>query len=586
MAATIDRGKAHATLTNAGLGENDKEKDNKITNIEDHNNTNSDQIDADVGTTNANSADQYVMDTSDFPSPKRLAAIMVGLFLAMFTNNLDATIIATAIPYITDQFHTIKDVAWYVSATFLTFAAFQSTWGKALKYFPIKPTFLLALFLFELGSLICGVAPNSTALIVGRAIAGVGGAGVSAGAFTLIAFSAPPAQVPAYMGGMGATYAAAALLGPLLGGVLTQHATWRWCFYLNLPFGGITGLIIIFFYRAPAASRYAINTPVREKFLQMDIMGSILIIGATVCYLLAFQWAGISKSWSDSSVIGTIVGFVLLTAAFCINEWKMDSRALLQPSLLKNRRIWSNQAHIFCISGGLFVLIYNTPIYFQSVKNTTPLESGIRNLPIIIGSLFSLMAGAIVTVYGKLWAPLMAAGAAVATIGSGLIYTWDIDTGAGGWIGYQALTGIGTGLAMQIPMMANQAAVPVEDMSTVMAMTLFFQIIGGSFCVSAGQAAFSNTMLRKLKTTAPMVDPQKVLNTGAAQFRSVFPAEDVPGILEAYMAGLKVAFALAIALIGLSFLLALVPRWDNLRPAQDAKKKVKEAKTDKEAIAA
>jgi MFS family permease len=514
----------------------------------------------------------WVMDTSDFPKPKALAAIMVGLFLAMFTNNLDTTIIATAIPYITDEFHTIQDVAWYVSATFLTFAAFQSTWGKALKYFSIKQTFLLALFVFELGNLICGVAPNSTAFILGRAIVGAGAAGVSSGVFCLIAFSALPAQVPAYMGGVGATYAIAALLGPLLGGVLTQRVTWRWCFYLNLLFGAVTALVISLFYKAPAASRYALNTPLKEKLLQLDIAGSILIMAGATCYILAFQWAGISKSWSDSSVIGTIIGFGLITIAFGINEWKMGHRALLQTRLLKNRRIWSSCVHIFFISGGFFALIYYTPIYFQSIKKTTPLESGVRNLPIIIGCFFSIMAGFIVTVYGMLWAPLMAGGAAIATIGCGLIYTWDIGTTAGGWIGYQALTGIGTGLAMQIPIMANQAIVAVEDMSSVMAMTLFFQIIGGSFCVSAAQAAFANMMLRKLAMTAPEVNPQQVLNMGATQLRDVFSPEQIPGILEAYMAGLKVVFALVIALVSLSFVFALVPKWDNLRQEQKEKK--------------
>ncbi|OBT38623.1 hypothetical protein VE00_10793 [Pseudogymnoascus sp. WSF 3629] len=525
------------------------------------------------GTSDPGAAQAWTMDTSDFPKPKALAAIMIGLFLAMFTNNLDATIIATAIPYITDDFKTIQDVAWYVSATFLTFAAFQSTWGKALKYFPIKQTFLLALFIFELGSLICGVAPNSTALILGRAIAGAGGAGVSSGVFSLIAFSAPPPQVPAYMGGVGATYAIAALLGPLLGGVLTQHASWRWCFYLNLPFGAVTAIVVFFFYKTPAASRYALNTPFKEKMLQMDIVGSILIMAGVTCYILAFQWAGISKSWSDSSVIGCIIGFGLITIAFAINEWKMGHRALLQPHLIKNRRIWSNCVHVFFIAGGFFVLIYYTPIYFQSIKNTTPLESGVRNLPIIIGCFFSIMAGFIVAVYGLLWAPLMAGGAALATIGCGLIYTWDINTNAGGWIGYQALTGIGTGLAMQIPIMANQAIVAVEDMSSVMAMTLFFQIIGGSFCVSAAQAAFANTMLRTLATTAPGVDPEQVLNMGATQLHEVFSPEQIPGILDAYMAGLKVVFALAIALVGLSFVFTLVPKWNHLRPGQGKEKK-------------
>jgi MFS family permease len=138
------------------------------------------------------------------------------------------TIVATAIPRITDQFHSLDQVGWYGSAFFLTVASFQATWGKAYKYFPLKTTFLLSMFFFEIGSLICAVAPNSTTLIVGRAIAGAGGAGIASGAYTIIGFSAPPAQVPAYTGILGAVYSVASVIGPLLGGVFTEKVNWRW----------------------------------------------------------------------------------------------------------------------------------------------------------------------------------------------------------------------------------------------------------------------------------------------------------------------------------------------------------------------
>ena len=168
-------------------------------------------------------------EEGEYPTAFRLAMIIVALALAVFLVAIDMTIVATAIPRITDQFHSLDQVGWYGSAFFLTLASFQSTWGKAYKYFPLKASFLISILVFEIGSLVCGVAKDSTTLIVGRAIAGAGGAGIASGAYTIIAFSAPPQQRPAFTGILGASYGIASVIGPLLGGVFTDKLTWRWC---------------------------------------------------------------------------------------------------------------------------------------------------------------------------------------------------------------------------------------------------------------------------------------------------------------------------------------------------------------------
>lgn len=502
--------------------------------------------------------------SSDLPGPGRLALTMFALFMGMFTANLDSTILATAIPYITNEFHSLDDIGWYGSATFLTFAAFQTTWGKAFKYFNLKWAYLVSLFIFEVGSLICAVAPNSVTLIVGRAIAGIGAAGLCTGTFVIIGYTVVPERQPRFMGVMGATYALASFVGPLVGGAFTEKVTWRWCFYLNLPIGGLAAFIIVVFFQTPKTAK-PVEAPWREKFFQLDPSGCLFIIGAVVCYLLALQWGGLQKSWSDSSVIGTLIGFILIFIAFGANEWWLGERASVVPRLFKRRRILVNCAVVFFNSGGFFILIYYLPLYFQSIRNASPIGSGVRNLPFLIGGIFSMISGVVISATQR-WVPFMTVGAALSAVGGGLIYTIEQDTSTGKWVGFQILAGASTGFISQIPIMANTACVDMVDMSTVSAMTLFFQLLGGSFSVSAAQSVFGNTLLRRIQETAPEISPSLVLSAGASELRKIFPANALPGILTAYMDGIKGAFAVATALLAVSALLALLAKWEKLIP--------------------
>ncbi|CEJ81239.1 hypothetical protein VHEMI01379 [[Torrubiella] hemipterigena] len=242
----------------------------------------------------------------------------------------------------------------------------------------------------------------------------------------------------------------------------------------------------------------------------------------------------------------------------------MGERAAIVPRLMKNHRITINQLVVFFNSGGLFVLIYYLPIYFQSVRNDTPIQSGVYNLPFHIGGIFSMASGFVLGSTNQ-WVPYLIGSAALSAVGSGLIYTFTPDTLTATWAGYQILAGAATGFLSQLPIMSNTACVDMTEMSTMSAMTLFFQIIGCSFSVSAAQSIFGNTLPKRLAETAPEIDRTTILSVGASQLRNTFSEQQLPVVILAYMDALKGTFALATAMFAISALLAVMHKWEALR---------------------
>lgn len=496
----------------------------------------------------------------EYPTGTRLVPILLALICAVFLVALDMTIVGTAIPKITDEFDGLNMVSWYGSVYFMTFGGFQPASGKFFKYFPLKLSFLGAIFIFMVGSLICAVAPNSTTFVVGRAIAGVGAAGVATGAFVIVAFSAEPKVRPGLIGLMGAIYGLSSVLGPILGGVFADKVTWRWCFYINLPIGGASAILLLVFFKTPPQAMTTQATW-REKFLQMDPLGVILVMAGIISFILAVEYGGQKKPWRSGTVIGLFVCSALIWILFTAWEYFNNDRAMLQRRLLHKRFVWMPSTFQCFFAASYFILLYYLPIYFQSVDNRSAISSGVLNLPLVLAmAVGSTISGITVSKTGHA-APFMATGAVLATIGSGLMYTFDIGTSLGKWIGYQILYGSACGLGFQMGITIAQANASPEDVSSVTATVFFFQTIGGAFSVSAAQSGFVNRLVSELVKTAPEINPQAVIGTGATQIRHAFPASQVPAIVLGYMAGIKVTFALAVALVGFTCLIVVfVPR--------------------------
>jgi len=285
-------------------------------------------------------------DTADDTTPEdesrylhgpKLAILSIGLCLTTFVIALDNTIIATAIPRITTVFNSLEDVGWYGSSYLLTTTSLQPSFGKVYTYFDVKYTYLSALVLFEVGSMICAAATSSAMFIVGRAVAGAGAAALYSGGMTIIGFSVPLRKRAIYIAALSSMFGIASVVGPILGGALTDRASWRWCFWINLPFGAVSLGVVFFFFTNP--KRMYSHLPVKQRLKNIDIVGAIFLICAIVCLLLCLQWGGFSYAWSNSKVWGTLLGFGLLISVFIGLQMRKGDRATIPVRVFTQRTV-------------------------------------------------------------------------------------------------------------------------------------------------------------------------------------------------------------------------------------------------------
>ncbi|KAH8651095.1 major facilitator superfamily domain-containing protein [Xylariales sp. PMI_506] len=502
----------------------------------------------------------------------KLVNIIAAVTLVCLLTLLDAVIIATAIPQITNDFHSLIDIGWYGAAYQLGSASFMLLTGKLYMIFSSKWIFLSFFFIFELGSLICGIATSSKILIIGRAIAGLGSSGILNGCFVLIAGCVPLEKRPSIIGYIIGIANIGVILGPLVGGALTEYASWRWCFYINLPIGGLVAAMLVFIHVPDQVPKPSPMSCLPTLHTKLDLVGFVFFAPAAIQFLLALQYGGNQFAWNSPQIIGLFCGAAGTLAVFLMWEYRKGDKAMFPLAMLKKTTVWSSFFVYGLFMAQLFCVNYYLPVYFQGVLGATPLMSGVYLLPSVLSQLTAAVAfGRLVEKVG-FYLPFAFASAAFVSIGNGLLSTLSPGTSTGKWIGYQILLGFGRGLGMQIPILAVQNTLPPAQISVAMAIVMFSQSFHGSIFLTLCETIFSTGLRTLIPEYAPSVNPQDVISAGANGFRTIISPEDLPNVLTAYAKSLDRVFYLTTGMGVGCFILTWWMGWKDIRKKKEVSK--------------
>ncbi|KAM7200321.1 major facilitator superfamily transporter [Naviculisporaceae sp. PSN 640] len=484
----------------------------------------------------------------------RAFLIWASIVCAAICPFLDEGIVATAIPEITNDFKSLHHIGWYGSAYLMTMSGFQLIFGQLYNKFSEKSIFLISLTVFEIGSVICATSRSSVIFIVGRAISGVGSAGLSSGVFALFALALPASRLPIYVGAMGAVYGISAVLGPVLGGVITNSPlTWRWCFYINLPISIPPMIAIIFFIHSPSqvTGRGSLSTKTLAKLKELDYLGMTFLIPSMSCFVTALEFGG-SHGWNNGLTIGLLASSGLLSVCFAVSQWWMDEKALLPPRIALNRMVWSCALYSICQESAFLILVYFMPTWFQVIQNTSAGEAGVRYLALCIPFAISILSsGWMVSKCGYVQ-PFMLGGAILVSVATGLLSTLQPSSGPKSWIIFQIIAGIGIGISTDQPGIAVQSLLEGGDAPLGVATILFFQNLGPTIGLSAASSILMGRLAQDIPRVFPNLDPKAIVGSGAKELAKLVSPEDIPVLTQLYNNALTRVFILACAFAGAS----------------------------------
>lgn len=415
--------------------------------------------------------------------------VMAALCLALFLAALDMTIVTTAIPTISAHFHSTSGYVWIGSAYMLGSAALVPTWGKLSDIFGRKPILMTAVVVFWVGSLLCAVSTSMGMLIGARAIQGIGGGGTIVLPNICVADLFSPRKRGVYFGFLGMIWAVASAIGPIIGGAFTSRVSWRWCFYVNLPCGGVAFFILLFFLKL-----HNPRTPVKAGLAAIDWVGNILVVGGTIMFLMGLEFGGSQYPWNSAIVICLLVFGALAVVIFAVYEARVAKFPVIPIRLFNSRTsvatYITSSLHAFTFISGSYYL----PLYFQAVLGANSLLSGVYLLPFVaVMSLMSAGVGIVISKTGK-YKIVISTSLAFSTLGFGL-FTYLGDRPH--WeriVLFQMIAGFGIGPNFQAPLIALQSNVAPRDIGAATSSFQFLRQLCTATSVAVGGVVIANRM--------------------------------------------------------------------------------------------
>ncbi|MGW2489106.1 DHA2 family efflux MFS transporter permease subunit [Streptomyces sp. NPDC001606] len=483
-----------------------------------------------------------------------IGALLLGLLLAA----LDQTIVSTALPTIVSDLGGLEHLSWVVTAYLLASTAATPLWGKLGDQFGRKRLFQTAIVIFLIGSALCGAAQDMPQLIAFRAVQGLGGGGLMVLSMAIVGDVVPPRDRGRYQGLFGAVFGATSVLGPLLGGLFTEHLSWRWVFYVNLPVGVV----------ALAVIATTLHIPRRTERHAIDYLGTFLIAAVATCLVLDASLGGTTWAWDSAQIIGLAVLGVLLAVAFVAVE-RRAAEPVLPLKLFRIRTFVLAAVISFIVGFAMFGAMTYLPTFLQVVHGVSPTMSGVYMLPMVFGLLLSsTVSGQIVSRTGR-WKVFPVTGTAVTALGLLLLHRLDEHSGTAEMSAYFLVFGLGLGLVMQVLVLIVQNAVAYEDLGVATSGATFFRSIGASFGVAIFGTIFAGRLADKLTAAfagvrlPPGADP----NALKADPRGIaaLPPALRPAALHAFASAITDVFLYAAPVALLGFVLAWFLKEDPLR---------------------